>query len=49
MKNINLNQMQEVSGGGAGTCIVATIAVSVFFTPVAGMYTGLACWLAVQD
>ena len=48
MKKIEYNQMQQISGNGAALCLVATVGVSIFMTPVAGMYTGLACWLALE-
>ena len=48
MKKIDLTQMQKVNGNGPALCLVATIGVSIFATPVAGMYTGLACWLALE-
>ena len=40
--------MQKINGKGAVICLVATIGVSIFATPVAGMYTGLACWLDLK-
>lgn len=48
MKKIDVNKMERIGGKGAGLCLVATIGVSVFLTPVAGMYTGLACWMALE-
>lgn len=48
MKKLNIERMQNVNANGAGLCIIATVGVSIVATPVAGMYTGLACWLALE-